>query len=206
MKALTVLAMVAILLVVLIQCSPPAPTATPLPPPTRAPTRRPTATEEPTASPTPCEHAYVTQSGDTLWGIANQFGTTVQAIRERNRLPDDKIWSGTELRIPCDGADDSTPPVPSPASPHTTPPPPSPMATSPRPAPTPTIAGCPDGCTYHKSGCDIKGNISIDTGEKIYHVPGGEYYNETIIKPEYGERWFCTEREAIANGWRRSKV
>jgi len=65
--------------------------------------------------------------------------------------------------------------------------------------------GCPNGCTYHKPGCDIKGNISINTGEKIYHLPGQEYYEETKISPEYGERWFCTEAEAIANGWRKSK-
>lgn len=65
--------------------------------------------------------------------------------------------------------------------------------------------GCPQGCTYHKAGCDIKGNISIETGEKIFHVPGQEYYSETIIRSEYGERWFCTAREARANGWRKSK-
>ena len=67
------------------------------------------------------------------------------------------------------------------------------------------FAGCPFGCTYHPPGCDIKGNISISSGEKIYHVPGGRYYDETVISPEYGERWFCTEQEAINNGWRKSK-
>jgi len=64
--------------------------------------------------------------------------------------------------------------------------------------------GCPKGCTYHPDGCDIKGNIAFDTKEKIYHIPGGEYYSDTIINPSYGERWFCTEAEAIANGWRKS--
>lgn len=54
--------------------------------------------------------------------------------------------------------------------------------------------------------CDIKGNISVNTGEKIYHVPGQRFYEETIIRPEYGERWFCTESEAKAAGWRKSKV
>ena len=63
---------------------------------------------------------------------------------------------------------------------------------------------CPNGCTYHPPGCDIKGNISIDTGEKIYHIPGGAWYNKTNIYPNYGERWFCTEAEAKSNGWRRS--
>lgn len=65
--------------------------------------------------------------------------------------------------------------------------------------------GCPDGCTTHISGCDIKGNISIETGVKIYHMPGDKYYNETIIRPEYGERWFCTKREAESNRWRGTK-
>jgi len=30
---------------------------------------------------------------------------------------------------------------------------------------------CPEGCTTHINGCDIKGNIS-EEGAKIYHVPG----------------------------------
>ncbi|UDL92881.1 hypothetical protein LGH82_22755 [Mesorhizobium sp. PAMC28654] len=57
-----------------------------------------------------------------------------------------------------------------------------------------------------KSNCNIKGNISIETGEHIYHVPGQEYYAQTIIRPEFGERWFCSEAEAREAGWRRSKV
>jgi len=64
--------------------------------------------------------------------------------------------------------------------------------------------GCPTGCTFHPDGCNIKGNISFDTKEKIYHIPGGEYYSATTINSSYGERWFCTESEAIANGWRKS--
>jgi hypothetical protein len=72
---------------------------------------------------------------------------------------------------------------------------------APRGAPPSDARGCSP-----PQGCDIIGSISIDTREKIYHVPGGEYYDRTIIRLEYGERWFCTEQEAIANGWRRSKV
>jgi hypothetical protein len=53
-------------------------------------------------------------------------------------------------------------------------------------------------------GCNIKGNISMRTGERIYHVPGGEFYNLTVISPGKGERWFCSEDEARAAGWRRS--
>lgn len=52
-------------------------------------------------------------------------------------------------------------------------------------------------------GCNIKGNISIDTGNKLYHLPGMKDYEITIIS-RTGERWFCTESEAIANGWKKA--
>lgn len=51
--------------------------------------------------------------------------------------------------------------------------------------------------------CLIKGNISSQ-GEKIYHVPGGASYNRTVIDPELGEQWFCSEEEAVAAGWRKA--
>jgi hypothetical protein len=53
--------------------------------------------------------------------------------------------------------------------------------------------------------CNIKGNISINSGEHIYHLPGHEHYDETIIRTDYGERWFCSEAEARAAGWRKAK-
>lgn len=53
--------------------------------------------------------------------------------------------------------------------------------------------------------CLIKGNISYYGGKKIYHVPGQKYYSVTQINEAAGERWFCTEEEAIAAGWRKSK-
>jgi hypothetical protein len=55
-------------------------------------------------------------------------------------------------------------------------------------------------------GCNIKGNISINSGEHIYHVPGQRHYDETIIRLEYGERYFCSEQEARAAGWRPSGI
>jgi hypothetical protein len=54
------------------------------------------------------------------------------------------------------------------------------------------------------SDCRIKGNISIETGERIYHLPSQPFYTATRISPEYGERWFCTEAEARRAGWRRA--
>lgn len=62
------------------------------------------------------------------------------------------------------------------------------------PAPTPGTGSCA-----------IKGNIASD-GEKIYHVPGQRFYDKTVIDESKGERWFCSESDAQAVGWRRSKV
>jgi hypothetical protein len=53
--------------------------------------------------------------------------------------------------------------------------------------------------------CTIKGNISVNTGERIYHVPGGRWYDQTNIDPPRGERWFCSEDEARTAGWRRAR-
>lgn len=55
------------------------------------------------------------------------------------------------------------------------------------------------------SGCNIKGNISYNTGEAIYHVPGQEYYDATVISASKGERWFCSEAEARQAGWRKAR-
>ncbi len=49
------------------------------------------------------------------------------------------------------------------------------------------------------NGETIKGNIN-SKGEKIYHVPGGQFYDKT--QPE---AWFFTEEEARAAGYRPSK-
>ncbi len=56
------------------------------------------------------------------------------------------------------------------------------------------------------SGCTIKGNISMNTGERIYHVPGQRYYGQTTISSTHGERWFCSEAEARRAGWRKSHI
>lgn len=53
-------------------------------------------------------------------------------------------------------------------------------------------------------GCNIKGNIST-SGEKIYHILGQNYYDKTVVDESKGERWFCSEQEAISAGWRKSK-
>lgn len=55
-----------------------------------------------------------------------------------------------------------------------------------------------------KPECNIKGNISFNKGKKVYHLPGMEDYESTFIDPAKGERWFCTESEAIASGWHKA--
>jgi hypothetical protein len=51
--------------------------------------------------------------------------------------------------------------------------------------------------------CTIKGNISRN-GERIYHTENQQFYARIKMNKGDGRRWFCTEEEAQAAGWRRS--
>ena len=55
-----------------------------------------------------------------------------------------------------------------------------------------------------RGGCNIKGNISHNSGKRIYHMPGDRDYERTRISTSRGERYFCSEAEARAAGWRRA--
>ncbi len=48
--------------------------------------------------------------------------------------------------------------------------------------------------------CLIKGNITRKGN--IYHLPTERWYDKTRIEVDKGERWFCSESEAVAAGWR----
>jgi endonuclease YncB( thermonuclease family) len=50
------------------------------------------------------------------------------------------------------------------------------------------------------AGCPIKGNISKQG--KVYHAPWSPFYLKTKIDTSKGERWFCSEEEAVKAGWR----
>jgi hypothetical protein len=54
----------------------------------------------------------------------------------------------------------------------------------------------PDPKPKQSPGCLIKG-----TGRHIYHLPGGLNYDD-INMGKLGTRWFCSEDEAKASGWR----
>lgn len=68
-----------------------------------------------------------------------------------------------------------------------------------------TLAAVSAATAGENDACDIKGNVNTQ-GERIYHVPGQRYYDKTVISASHGEQWFCSEAEARAAGWRKSKV
>ena len=53
-------------------------------------------------------------------------------------------------------------------------------------------------------GCAIKGNIT--KSGRIYHMPWSPWYAQIRIEPDKGKRWFCSEAEAVAAGWRPVQV
>jgi len=58
--------------------------------------------------------------------------------------------------------------------------------------------------------CPIKGNVS-GKGERIYHKPGDRDYDHVVMKDcdhgmcAKGKRWFCSDAEAEAAGWRHAQ-
>ncbi len=53
-------------------------------------------------------------------------------------------------------------------------------------------------------GCAIKGNVTKHG--RIYHMPWSPWYDKIKIEDVQGERWFCTEAEAVEAGWRAAVV
>jgi endonuclease YncB( thermonuclease family) len=51
--------------------------------------------------------------------------------------------------------------------------------------------------------CNVKGALG-PAGERTYHVPTDEEYEDVVIDPARGERSFCSDEEARAAGWTRS--
>ncbi|MEK7149539.1 MAG: hypothetical protein AAB757_00975 [Patescibacteria group bacterium] len=69
------------------------------------------------------------------------------------------------------------------------------------PAQLPSVVNSGENSALN-TDCLIKGNIS--SGGKIYHMPGGQFYDRTVINTSKGEKWFCSEVEAKTAGWRKS--
>lgn len=54
------------------------------------------------------------------------------------------------------------------------------------------------------NGCPIKG--TIDRAGRQYVLPWSSRYSRVQVRTSRGERWFCTEQEAIAAGWKPREV
>ena len=52
------------------------------------------------------------------------------------------------------------------------------------------------------AACAIKGNQN-GRGERIYHLPEGRGYSRVTMNGA-GKRWFCSEAQAVAAGWRKA--
>ena len=65
-------------------------------------------------------------------------------------------------------------------------------------------ADAPSADNIRGADCNIKGNVSYKGDRLIYHVAEDRDYAGTRIDPSRGERWFCSEAQARAAGWRRA--
>lgn len=54
------------------------------------------------------------------------------------------------------------------------------------------------------ANCRIKGDVSLRTGKRVFYVPGQRDYLRVGIDKNNGDRWFCSETEAMAAGWTKS--
>ena len=110
--------------------------------------------------------------------------------------------TASHTSIPTVIASATHPPTAMP-SPAPTPTPLSTILSTITPTQRPTATAIPTSThTPVPENCRIKGNINMETGERVYHTPDSPWYARTEIDTGSGERWFCTEREALDAGWR----
>ena len=153
----------------------PTPTATLTQAPSPSPTFAPTTTATPTATATPPPALHTSA---TSIPTPHHISTATQG--PESVLTPTPIASPTQARSPS--------------------PTPVPTATA---TPTPTFTAIPTPShTPVPEHCRIKGNINMESGERVYHTPNSPWYARTEIDTHAGERWFCTEREAQEAGWR----
>ena len=53
-------------------------------------------------------------------------------------------------------------------------------------------------------GCLVKGNLD-KLDKRQYHLPGFRHYEQTVVNLEHGDRWFCSEEEAIKAGFTKAR-
>ena len=140
------------------------------------------------------------------WGEVAQFPASFEKFEEffeaesLARTDGRGIWS-VEASSPFPSSSEVTPQISSP-----TPSPTQNFVGGTLPARPGSPSGSGGGCEF--SGSDtpvIKGNVDQRSGERLYYVPESLFYSTTVVEPGQGDRWFCTEAEAQALGWKRSK-
>ena len=140
------------------------------------------------------------------WGEVAQFPASFEKFEEffeaesLARTDGRGIWS-VEASSPVPSSSEATPQISRP-----TPSPTQNFVGGTLPARPGSPSGSGGGCEF--SGSDtpvIKGNVDQRSGELLYHVPESLFYSTTVVELGQGDRWFCTEAEAQALGWKRSK-
>ncbi|MEZ4705781.1 MAG: SH3 domain-containing protein [Caldilineaceae bacterium] len=207
-------------------------TATPIPSATPLPTDTPLSTSTPTRPPLPTNTSVPTvaaqpqngqfvanQSANLRGGPSTDYGVVGNVANSDKLEVIGKVGDGSWYQLANgawiaaflvngDGAGVTivnAPPLPVQATLE-------PAAIAPAPASAPSTSSsdgepfvCDDGCAVPPDpSCAIKGNVN-SRGDKIYHAPGFRDYEKTDVKPEEGDRWFCTEEEARAAGFRAPK-
>lgn len=69
------------------------------------------------------------------------------------------------------------------------------QSVQPQHPPTAAVAG---------EDCTIKGNVTASG--HIYHTPSSRWYDAIRMDAGKGKRWFCSEPEAVAAGWRAARL
>ena len=140
------------------------------------------------------------------WGEVAQFPASFEKFEEffeaesLARTDGRGIWS-VEASSPVPSSSEATPQISRP-----TPSPTQNFVGGTLPARPGSPSGSGGGCEFYGSDTPvIKGNVDQRSGELLYHVPGSLFYSTTVVEPGQGDRWFCTEAEAQALGWKRSK-
>ena len=140
------------------------------------------------------------------WGEVAQFPASFEKFEEffkaesLARTDRRGIWS-VEASSPVPSSSEATPQISRP-----TPSPTQNFVGGTLPARPGSPSGSGGGCEFSGSATPvIKGNVDQRSGELLYHVPESLFYSTTVVEPGQGDRWFCTEAEAQALGWERSK-